>query len=587
MSQVILFDLDGTLTQSGEGITKCVQYALEKMGIVENDLKNLESFIGPPLKDSFMKYGGLTEEQAILAIAYYRERYETEGIFENRLYPKVSDLLELLQINDKIMGVASSKPEDYVKQILEHFGIASYFKVIVGSEMNGAKVTKTEVIEEALARLQMQTERDKVVMVGDRAEDVYGALNCGIQCVGVLYGYGTEEELKQAGAVYLAEEVEDLAVLASPNDEETTEHVESIRQNDLKEQEVQPIKEEATVNSKEELEISQEEFIGSVSEAESKKDEEMVSEQQSVAAYIMDDDDDDFLEPARPRVKKSKVIQMHPIHHIWRWIYPLALYLIVSVAVSLCTGIYYSITLLLGDKPYSTQMLTDMIVNSSLLQTFIAGAFMAMISWLLYQNDQKKRELGILGKGKEPRWCPVIVWLFVIVISIAGCQLMNDVITMAGLHEMFPTYVDVADQVIYSQPAWLIFVTVGIVAPLAEEFIFRGLLFCRMKDWMKPWLAIILSGLLFGAYHGNVVQFIYAFFMGMIFAIIYHKTGTLWTTVVAHMTANFWSVLGYGYVSKYAQTIEYGTWMVIGVSAFLCIIPTCWLIFHKNNKKVK
>ncbi len=619
MSQVILFDLDGTLTQSGEGITKCVQYALGEMGIVENDLKKLECFVGPPLKDSFMKYGGFTDEQAVQAIAYYRERYETEGMFENCLYPKVADLLELLQINDKIMGVASSKPEKYVRQILEHFQIASYFKVIAGSEMNGEKVTKTEVIEDALARLQMQTERDKVVMVGDRAEDVQGALNCGIQCVGVLYGYGSEEELKQAGAVYLAEDVEDLAVLASPNDEETTEHVESIRQNDLKEvdvvSEAEPEVPEGTPSFGEGATKSEREGESMVSEETVETPQEDIQEDRVVPeeikeetkenvesesenleepsvkaapttvtrAVFEDDDDDDFLEPARPRVKKSKVIKMHPVHHVWRWIYPMALYLIVSVAVSLCAGIYFAIKLLLGNEAYDTQMLTDMILNSSLLQTMIAGILMAFISWILYRADQKKREQGILGNGKEPRWCSAIVWFLVLILSIAGCQLMNDVIEISGLHELFPTYTNVADQAIYSQSTWLILLTVGVVAPVSEELIFRGLLFHRMKDWMKPWLAVILSAVLFGAYHGNMVQFIYAFVMGIFFAVIYHRTGTLWTTIVAHMTANLWSVLGYGLVNEFAQTLEYGTGIVIGVSAVLCVISSVGIAIGKRK----
>ena len=120
-----------------------------------------------------------------------------------------------------------------MKQILEHFGIAQYFQVIVGSELDGSRTKKQEVIEEALRRLNMQTERDKVLMVGDREHDVSGAISCGLQCIGVAYGYGSREELEKAGAVYVADTVEDLGILASPNDEETTEHVESVRKDRL------------------------------------------------------------------------------------------------------------------------------------------------------------------------------------------------------------------------------------------------------------------------------------------------------------------------------------------------------------------
>ena len=142
MSQVILFDLDGTLTESGEGIINCVQYALEKLGKKEEHPENLQCFIGPPLKEQFMKYAGLGEEEGEKAVVYYRERYTTTGIFENRLYPKIPELLELLKINNKILAVASSKPEVYVKQILEHFQIADYFTAIVGSELDGRRTEK-------------------------------------------------------------------------------------------------------------------------------------------------------------------------------------------------------------------------------------------------------------------------------------------------------------------------------------------------------------------------------------------------------------------------------------------------------------
>ena len=174
MSQVILFDLDGTLTESGEGIINCVQYALEKLGKKEEHPENLQCFIGPPLKEQFMKYAGLSEEEGEKAVVYYRERYTTTGIFENRLYPKIPELLELLKINNKILAVASSKPEVYVKQILEHFQIADYFTAIVGSELDGRRTEKAEVIEEALRRMHLEEERDKVLMVGDRSHNVSG-----------------------------------------------------------------------------------------------------------------------------------------------------------------------------------------------------------------------------------------------------------------------------------------------------------------------------------------------------------------------------------------------------------------------------
>lgn len=198
MYRAILFDLDGTLTQSGEGITKSVQYALEKLGKPEPDLKKLEVFVGPPLLQQFMKYAGLDEETAVKAVEYYRERYTDVGIFENRPYPGVEEMLEGLKRKGYILAVASSKPERFVRRILDHFHLTGYFQEIVGSEMNGGRTSKAEVIEEALSRLHMSGCRKDVIMVGDKEHDVLGAREAGISCVAVTYGYGTEEELKNA-----------------------------------------------------------------------------------------------------------------------------------------------------------------------------------------------------------------------------------------------------------------------------------------------------------------------------------------------------------------------------------------------------
>lgn len=198
MYRAILFDLDGTLTQSGEGITKSVQYALEKLGKPEPDLKKLEVFVGPPLLQQFMKYAGLDEETAVKAVEYYRERYTDVGIFENRPYPGVEEMLEGLKCKGYILAVASSKPERFVHRILDHFHLTGYFQEIVGSEMNGGRTSKAEVIEEALSRLHMSGCRKDVIMVGDKEHDVLGAREAGISCVAVSYGYGTEEELKNA-----------------------------------------------------------------------------------------------------------------------------------------------------------------------------------------------------------------------------------------------------------------------------------------------------------------------------------------------------------------------------------------------------
>lgn len=223
MYQYILFDLDGTLTDPKQGITGCVQYALHKMGIEEPDTDKLTPFIGPPLLDSFHEFYGFSKEQGQQAIVYYRERFSGTGIFENEVYPGVEKLLGDLKAAGKKLAVASSKPGVFVERILEHFGLRAYFDVVVGSELDGTRTKKEEVVEEALKCLlpeglfremmeEMSDEAvyDSVVMVGDRRFDIEGAKEYHIASVGVAYGYAAPGELSAAGADVIVESVEGL-----------------------------------------------------------------------------------------------------------------------------------------------------------------------------------------------------------------------------------------------------------------------------------------------------------------------------------------------------------------------------------------
>ncbi|MDO4285152.1 MAG: HAD hydrolase-like protein [Eubacteriales bacterium] len=208
----ILFDLDGTLTDSGPGITKSVQHALRGMGIEENNLKNLERFIGPPLSNSFHEYYGLEGERNREAVIRFRKRYETIGLFENEPYPGIPELLRDAQAAGIRLAVASSKPEPTVIEILKHFDLAKYFTVIVGSdvrrEMSGQPMTsdKAEIVGMALAGL-CGAFLARTAMVGDRLYDMEGAREAGVHPVGVVYGYGSAAELRESGAEFLAEDV--------------------------------------------------------------------------------------------------------------------------------------------------------------------------------------------------------------------------------------------------------------------------------------------------------------------------------------------------------------------------------------------
>lgn len=223
--QYILFDLDGTLTDPKPGITASVQYALHKMGIEEPDSDKLEPFIGPPLMDSFHEFYGFDEEQGKQATAYYRERFSETGLFENEVYPGIQQLLEKLKTAGKKLAVASSKPAVFVEQILEYFELNSYFDVVVGSDLDGTRVKKEDVVEEALRLLlpeslfrsvmesrggTFEEKYDTVVMIGDRRFDIEGAKAFHLASVGVTYGYASPGELPSAGADMIVDTVEEL-----------------------------------------------------------------------------------------------------------------------------------------------------------------------------------------------------------------------------------------------------------------------------------------------------------------------------------------------------------------------------------------
>lgn len=485
-----------------------------------------------------MKYAGLSEEEGEKAVVYYRERYTTTGIFENRLYPKIPELLELLKINNKILAVASSKPEVYVKQILEHFQIADYFTAIVGSELDGRRTEKAEVIEEALRRMHLEEERDKVLMVGDRSHDVQGAISCGLQCIGVAYGYGSREELEKAGAVYIADSVEDLGILASPNDEETTENVESVRN-------IIPDREKVK-----KYEIPETRKLG-------KEEKEMP-------------------EPA----KKKEKFWCSTAGQIWRLIYP---FLIHYGATLLATIALYLVYLIQAGGLQETASAGQRLINSTLYVTLIGDLTAAMILYLFYRKDQMHRKEGFSGTGKAFVWAPPVIWFSVIILAIATGQFLNDLINGLHLNDLFTGYSEVSEQAFSGQPVGLMILVVGIIGPICEELMFRGIVFHRLKDWVKPQAAIVISALLFGIYHGNVVQFFYATCMGVMLAIIYDKTGTLWISIVAHIAANLWSLFGSSFWSSLWQQIPAGMLCSVMIEILLCVIPTYWLFGYKRK----
>ena len=206
---VFFFDLDGTITDSSEGITNSVMYSLKKFGIEETDRTKLYQFIGPPLNVSFEKYYHFSEEQAKKAIAYYREYYAVKGIYENQVYEGFEGVLKKLKEAGKTLVVATSKPEPYARLIIDYFHLSQYFDYVAGMEMEGGRGSKAEVIQYAIDTCHI-SDKKEVLMVGDREHDVNGARTVGIDCLGILYGFGERLELENAGATYIEECVIDI-----------------------------------------------------------------------------------------------------------------------------------------------------------------------------------------------------------------------------------------------------------------------------------------------------------------------------------------------------------------------------------------
>lgn len=209
MYDYFLFDLDGTLTDPGLGITNSVAYALGKYGITVEDRRELYPFIGPPLRQSFSEFYGFDEEKTKEAVAFYREYFSEKGLFENEVYEGIPEVLSQLKQAGKKLLVATSKPEEFTNRILEHFGLAEYFDFVAGATMDETRNEKADIIAYALEQIA-DADKSKIVMVGDRKFDILGARENGIDSIGVLYGYGSRAELEEAQATFIVEKPEDL-----------------------------------------------------------------------------------------------------------------------------------------------------------------------------------------------------------------------------------------------------------------------------------------------------------------------------------------------------------------------------------------
>ena len=206
MFDYLFFDLDGTLTDPALGITNSFIHALKHFGIEIPSYEKLCTFIGPPLPDTFKTQFGFDDQKASEGVKKYREYFSTKGLFENSVYPGIPELLKKLKEAGRKLVVATSKPEEYSVKIIDHFGLAQYFENVCGSLMDETRSKKDEGIAYAIER-NHRSDKSKILMIGDRKHDILGAKKVGIKSVGVLFGYGSRQELEEAGADFIAENV--------------------------------------------------------------------------------------------------------------------------------------------------------------------------------------------------------------------------------------------------------------------------------------------------------------------------------------------------------------------------------------------
>ena len=523
MWRYILFDLDGTLTDSGEGIMKSVQYALLRaFDITVEDYTELRAFVGPPLHDQFMRWTGCTREEADEAVRLYRERYVPVGLYENRLYDGIPELLERLKAEGFRMAVASSKPTALCERILQHFGVAGYFDVILGSEPDGRRSNKAEVVEDVLKALHAEDKRDECILVGDTKYDMAGAKAAGLAAMGVSFGYGLREELEA--------EWPD-CIVDSPREAGNV-------------------------------------IIG-VARAEGWTGRGPAGGSGSGPLYT---------HPKTGAVRDArKTGRCVPsdgrvIFRIWRIVYPLLTDLFVSNGIVLgCMLAVY----LLGFMPQ------EIMNNLGTELTGVADAVLLAIFAVLYAEDEKqRRQRGTPWRLYEKKPFGVPHGLMVALYTIAASEVIGILISIVPFKD---ARYEALEAMFSSPPLIIQILVVGIIGPVMEELLFRGILFRRLRDYTGFYVGAVLSAAAFGIAHGNITQGIYALILGILLAALYEHFGTLKACICAHIANNMFSIAAEGLFDKIGP---YGAAVTAVLSIGLAVFFTILIFWEKERVNV-
>lgn len=505
MFSCILFDLDGTISDPKQGICGCVQYALRSFGIEEPELDRLEPFIGPPLAESFMKYYNFTAEQAQEAVEKYRERFSVTGKYENVLYPGMGALLHDLKASGATLAIASSKPTVYVEDILVHFGIREYFDIVVGSELDGRRVHKEEVVAEVLSQLAARGESDpdKMVMIGDRSFDVEGAKAIGAHCIAVSYGYAQPGELENAGAEIIVRDVEGLrSVLLGGTQAGSSTQAGTGTQ---------------AGNSAQAGRGTQ---AGNSAQAGTGTQAGRGTQAENSAAT----GSNTLSERYRGSAAKTKTKS----GQFWSAVGTSALamfaYYVISLLISSVILTTVSIVYAIGLQELEGSSYNFWLNVASALST--VGAFT-----ICYGIWHKKIRFHSTKEIDKLSIVPMVILAAAIAIG------MNGVLTLTELYRFSPTFQRVSEMQ-FDTPVWLGIISYGILAPLGEELVFRGVVYGQLRKVLKVPFAVVLSGLAFGLFHGNLVQAVYATVIGCLLALVYEWYGTIAAPMLFHSVAN-------------------------------------------------
>jgi len=543
MLEYLLFDLDGTLTDSSEGITKSVQYGLHSIGIEVGNLNDLLVFIGPPLEYSFREYYRLDDKRMQQAVTKYRERYKQLGMYENALYPGMAALLKDMHKRGKHLAVASSKPEVFVRQILKHFNIEQYFEVVVGSGLDGSLGTKSEVVHEALRQLfgkekdkpfaLTEPQKESTAMIGDRRFDIEGGKDNEIVTIGVEYGFAKEGELKEAKADYVVKTVEELhAFLLRGSEDADEKRMEGYNK-------VQKHKKART-------------------------------------------------KAAAKRAQRETRKNASSLIKAWDILMPMLVYFVVyDVAGILLSFLAGLIGEKIGGNFYEGMLAHAETVRGILVilsLTVSMAALYPMAKWEFFLKDY-----GIVGtfitakKEQEERGKKIRHGIVLVITAISASLALNLLFSFLSVADLSKKY----GQVVQNQNAVAPFVGIflyGIFSPLAEEMLFRGLLYNRMKQYFSQRLSIVFSALFFGLYHGNLVQGMFGFILGIVIAWFYERFEKWYVPVAFHGIINLTSYLLLPQLPGKNFTGAAGGWGYLNCGIF----TTIWIlgmIYVEKSKK--